>query len=91
MGKVTADFGTCLQNRPLVGLQTVYVAIGRNGDMFGNHAEVVAYQVDDRSVFGGFFGIVQQYCFGMRQCGVNCPFHGEGLDFPFFHADEYFG
>ena len=59
--------------------------------MFGNHAEVVAYQVDDRSVFGGFFGIVQQYCFGMRQCGVNCPFHGEGLDFPFFHADEYFG
>lgn len=43
-----------------VGLQAVYVAVGRYGDVFGNHAEVVAYQVYNRGMFGSFFGIVQQ-------------------------------
>ena len=59
-GQHAAYFGACLQDRSFVGLQAVYVAVGRYGDVFGNHAEVIAYQVYNRGMFGSFFGIVQQ-------------------------------
>ena len=33
-GQHAAYFGACLQDRPFVGLQAVYVAVGRYGDVF---------------------------------------------------------
>ena len=59
--------------------------------MFRNHAEVVAYQVDDGGVLGCLFGVLHQELFRIGQGGVDGAFHGEGLYLALLYADKDFG
>ena len=57
-GQGAAYLGAGLEDGALIGLQAVYISVGGHFDVFRNHAEVVAYQVDDGGVLGCLFGVL---------------------------------
>ena len=90
-GQGAAYLGAGLEDGALIGLQAVYISVGGHFDVFRNHAEVVAYQVDDGGVLGCLFGVLHQELFRIGQGGVDGAFHGEGLYLALLYADKDFG
>ena len=90
-GQGAAYLGAGLEDGALIGLQAVYIAVGGHFDVFRNHAEVVAYQVDDGGVLGCLFGVLHQELFRIGQGSVDGAFHGEGLYLALLYADKDFG
>lgn len=56
-----------------------------------NHAEVIAYQVDDGGVLGCLFGVLHQELFRIEQVASMVPFMGRTLSCPSLCGQRFRG
>ena len=59
--------------------------------MAGHLAQVVAYQVDNRGMFGGLLLVGHQSSLSVRHIAADGTFHGETSDLAMIHLDKNLG
>jgi len=78
------------RNRTGVGLQDISITITRHGNLFRHHAQIISYQIYNRSVFRRFFRIVHQLIVCRRKRSIYSAFHRIRIDFPPFYPHKNF-